>query len=1003
MQHAAAGREATRGGRWRRAGARLSIPLRLYALLGAVIAALCMVGAVNLVHMQRVHALTDVANRNTVPSLRALNQVLLAFMKLRIRTYRRIVNVEPGEAQAAEASIEEARREVQEALRAYEPYVVADEDARFFAEVREKIQRYLERHAVIAALEHEGRFVEAGQGLRSTVALALDVQHAIEAHSEYNAGVGRAASADALDVIVRATALSIGFSVLSIAVIGGLVFQIRGSLRARQIAAIVSTSDDAIVSKDLDGTITSWNAGAERIFGYRADEVIGRSVLMLIPPERRHEEPVIMDSIRRGQRVQPFETVRLHKDGHRIPMSITVSPVLDAAGAIVGASKIARDITQAKQAEEALREAKRQAELANLAKSDFLANMSHEIRTPMNAIIGMTQIVLDGPLSPQQEASLRKVSASSKALLRILNDILDYSKIEAGRLEIERIPLDVAEVLQQSLDLFGAEIDARALSVEWAIAPEVPATVLGDPLRLSQVLNNLLGNAVKFTERGGVRLEVTRESADEAEVVLRFAVRDSGIGLSREQAAQLFQPFVQADSSVTRKYGGTGLGLAICQNLVALMGGEISVRSEQGRGATFAFTVRFGRAAQRAPEPGETERFERSGRREPGRAAPEASAVASAGAGPADPAAAPAGPAAPARPLAGLQILLAEDHPINQEIAKVFVERLGAVVTLASDGAQAVVLAGRGRWDAILMDLHMPVLDGLSATRRIRARLGEDCPPIIALSAAVFEADRQRCREAGMAGFVAKPIVPEELAACLDDLVRARRRVARRPGTVAEEDLAFDLPALVQRLGGDAGLAQRLLGRFVEEAEGFERRLWRALADGRLSEAAAALHTLRGVLDNLGVPGLGAASRRLEAELARGQRPDGTAIDQWLRQLTQRRDELGRLLAAAAAGRADGPAEDDGGGDAAQAAADGLRRHRGRLERLRPYLEAGEVVPEELLAALLAHRRAHPGDAGLAAMLDRLDEFDHAGALARLDETLAALPAEAAEAERTLP
>ncbi|MFG5407757.1 PAS domain S-box protein [Piscinibacter sakaiensis] len=963
VQHAAAGREATRGGRWRRAGARLSIPLRLYALLGAVIAALCMVGAVNLVHMQRVHALTDVANRNTVPSLRALNQVLLAFMKLRIRTYRRIVNVEPGEAQAAEASIEEARREVQEALRAYEPYVVADEDARFFAEVREKIQRYLERHAVIAALEHEGRFVEAGQGLRSTVALALDVQHAIEAHSEYNAGVGRAASADALDVIVRATALSIGFSVLSIAVIGGLVFQIRGSLRARQIAAIVSTSDDAIVSKDLDGTITSWNAGAERIFGYRADEVIGRSVLMLIPPERRHEEPVIMDSIRRGQRVQPFETVRLHKDGHRIPMSITVSPVLDAAGAIVGASKIARDITQAKQAEEALREAKRQAELANLAKSDFLANMSHEIRTPMNAIIGMTQIVLDGPLSPQQEASLRKVSASSKALLRILNDILDYSKIEAGRLEIERIPLDVAEVLQQSLDLFGAEIDARALSVEWAIAPEVPATVLGDPLRLSQVLNNLLGNAVKFTERGGVRLEVTRESADEAEVVLRFAVRDSGIGLSREQAAQLFQPFVQADSSVTRKYGGTGLGLAICQNLVALMGGEISVRSEQGRGATFAFTVRFGRAAQRAPEPGETERFERSGRREPGRAAPEA------------------------RPLAGLQILLAEDHPINQEIAKVFVERLGAVVTLASDGAQAVVLAGRGRWDAILMDLHMPVLDGLSATRRIRARLGEDCPPIIALSAAVFEADRQRCREAGMAGFVAKPIVPEELAACLDDLVRARRRVARRPGTVAEEDLAFDLPALVQRLGGDAGLAQRLLGRFVEEAEGFERRLWRALADGRLSEAAAALHTLR----------------RLEAELARGQRPDGTAIDQWLRQLTQRRDELGRLLAAAAAGRADGPAEDDGGGDAAQAAADGLRRHRGRLERLRPYLEAGEVVPEELLAALLAHRRAHPGDAGLAAMLDRLDEFDHAGALARLDETLAALPAEAAEAERTLP
>lgn len=390
-----------------------------------------------------------------------------------------------------------------------------------------------------------------------------------------------------------------------------------------------------------------------------------------------------------------------------------------------------------------LQRAKEEAEAATRAKSEFLANMSHEVRTPVNAITNLTQLMLETELTAKQQDYLTKLKNSSGTLLGIVNDILDYSKIEARHLELEQIPLELDEVLNKVVDLFQAPLEAKRLVLIREIAPDVPRQLLGDPLRLGQVLNNLVGNAVKFTEQGEIRITVAtvRQTADQ--VVLRFNVRDSGIGLSQEQAERLFQPFVQADGTIMRRFGGTGLGLSIAKSLVELMGGTITLTSAVNQGSVFSFTIPFGFSAT-VSTPSVTE--------------------------------AHAGTVYDiAKPIHGARILLVDDNDINRFVAREFLEKAGLQVTCASHGGEALQLLQQTDFDAVLMDMQMPEMDGIQATSQIRRLPGGSRIPIIAMTAAATEGDREFCLESGMDEHIAKPIVPQVMLEKLVPLVKNGR------------------------------------------------------------------------------------------------------------------------------------------------------------------------------------------------------------------------------------
>jgi PAS domain S-box-containing protein len=438
---------------------------------------------------------------------------------------------------------------------------------------------------------------------------------------------------------------------------------------------------------------------------------------------------------------------------------VDLVPDVGPEGQVLGIYLMAMNITDRKNSEQ-------RAEAASRAKSEFVANMSHEIRTPMNAVLGVAYLLENTPLTQAQKEYVGMIRSSGQMLLGVLNDVLDFSKIEAGRMELAPQPFLLREVLDSLSNVMSLPANARGISLAIDADDEVPAVLVGDAMRLQQILLNLVGNAVKFTERGGVSVRVMLEqAAAEQGLRLRFTVRDSGIGMDLEQQSRLFSAFNQADASTTRRFGGTGLGLAICRRLTELMGGDISVRSTPGAGSEFVVTLPFGVADEDVP----VEHPALQTAAAQGWLMSETPALQDAPPEP-EPALAPR--------LQGLRLLLVEDHPLNQLVARGMLEHAGASVEVAENGQLAVDrLRDRAEdYDIVLMDVQMPVMDGFEATRHIRHTLGLKLP-VLAMTAGVMQSEQDQCIDAGMDDFIAKPLDVEQMLDTISrhwDAIRAR-------------------------------------------------------------------------------------------------------------------------------------------------------------------------------------------------------------------------------------
>ncbi|OPY12698.1 MAG: Autoinducer 2 sensor kinase/phosphatase LuxQ [Syntrophus sp. PtaB.Bin001] len=546
---------------------------------------------------------------------------------------------------------------------------------------------------------------------------------------------------------------------------------------------LLEQSNEGILTVDRRANITFVNTTMARMVGYAPEEIKGISFFEIMDAEHAN---LVRDKISRRVKglSERYELELIRKDGAVVFVMISASPVYTGNGDFAGSFCVVTDITESKEAFESMLNARKEAEVANQrlrrsieqsrqlaikaesanrAKSEFLANMSHEIRTPMNGILGFLELLQkEEGLTDRQHQYVSTALASGETLLQLVNDILDFSKIEAGKMEIAVTPLDLADLVKEVMEFFKSQAQLKGIELSCHMESEIPSSLHGDPVRLRQVLVNLLGNAVKFTEKGKITLSVSLEEEAERTALLRFEVQDTGVGIAPDAISRIFNAFAQEDGSTTRQYGGTGLGLAIVSQLVPMMGGKIEVESTQGRGSTFRFTARLEKPDTREAT------------------VPHPSPL----------------PTPPAvmeerekmKPFASFRILLVEDNPVNQTLSAAMLEYFGCSADVADDGLEALEKVAANQYDLILMDCQMPRMDGYEATAAIRKQEAEygtggkfRHTPIIALTAHALEGDREICLTAGMDDYLSKPFKADELRSVLSRWLNPVRKNEAAP------------------------------------------------------------------------------------------------------------------------------------------------------------------------------------------------------------------------------
>jgi two-component system sensor histidine kinase/response regulator len=746
---------------------------------------------------------------------------------------------------------------------------------------------------------------------------------------------------------------------------------------------LINSISDLIFYKDAQGRYLGCNTAFAASVGRKPSDVVGRTCRDIYPADQALNMEARDRRCISELHEETSEFWVTYPNGDRVLLDTRVSPLWDEEGRAHGLLGIARDITERKRSEEQIRRAKEMAEDATRLKSDFLANMSHEIRTPLNAIIGLSHLVLKTDLTSRQRDYIAKVQTSGQHLLGVINDILDFSKVEAGKLDLENTDFELEHLLDNTSNLVSEKAHAKGLEIVFDVPPDVPRNLVGDSLRLGQILLNYTNNAVKFTETGEIVIAVRTSERTDKDVLLHFRVEDTGIGLTQDQIARLFQSFTQADTSTTRRFGGTGLGLAISKKLAELMGGEVGVESEYGRGSTFWFSARLGigktKLRDLVPHPDlrgrralvvddneharaviadmlesmtfvpsqagsgiaaidEVRRAADSGKpydvvyldwRMPGvdgietarrirqlslDTAPmilmvtaygreevikeaQAAGIDNVLVKPVSPSIlfdttvsvlgrhAPAPHAEPERSAAtaenrvaalrGARILLVEDNDINQQVARELLEDAGFVVEVADNGEVALDKVSSGEWDLVFMDMQMPVMDGVTATQRIRAMGGFEGLPIVAMTANAMEQDRRKCLAAGMNDFLVKPIDPDDMWTIL--LRWVRPRVQKEPAApVQAAPLTDGLPQVIDGLDTALGLSRMMgkkplylamLRRYVTSQHDVVGDIRRAIGKEDFETAERLAHTVKSVSGNVGAVAVQERAGHLEMAL----------------------------------------------------------------------------------------------------------------------------------------